>query len=265
MKKSLIILAFFALVPLTSCYEIVHRVIVENDSTAVLLAEIKVAPSFFETAQHRTASKIKDVAVYRDSMIARFQRRMKLFDTMEYIDHPKFAVSMQDSMTVIKAEIRMHHLKYLHDVNRQFWSGLVGEPAINLPAFPEDINVSMKGDNLPVFEIAPIAAKYQKAYRIDNNDIEYVDDYSDNFRDRMCTFSFQAPKMISANGRDLKKIENGVEWEYPALDLMLFGRTSFKPVIVSINYPYGIMSVQKDHDVEALLQPPPPVESAQKR
>jgi hypothetical protein len=159
----------------------------------------------------------------------------------------------------------MHHLKYLHDVNRLFLSGLVGEPATNLPAFPEDINVSMKGDDLPVFEVAPIAAKYQGAYGITGSDIEYVDDYSDNFRDRMCTFSFQAPKMLSTKGRDLKNIPNGIEWEYPALDLMLFGRTSFKPVIVSINYPYGIMSVQKGHDVEALLQPPPPAEAEQKR
>ncbi len=245
MQKLLLILLLLGVVPLAGCYEIVYRIAVRSDLKVVMTADVRLDPSFFEAAYSRKGNTIKDPETFRQKLIDDLIERMKLFDTLQLVEESLINVAMSDTCTVLHAELILPKLKNLHTVNRLFWSGLVDKPLSNLPAFTGDINISMKGDSLPVIEIAPVSAKYQSVYGIESIDIENVDLYSDLFTDKMCTFSFTADKFIKFQGASVNEIENGAEWQYPALDMLLHGRTSFRPVTIHISYPYGVMEVIK--------------------
>lgn len=249
------IILLIILFPLVGCYEIVQRVIVRPDHTVMMTADIRLAPAFFKTAFERQGKSKKNISDYREFLIEKFKERMKFFDTSILVDETFFHVTKQDSLTVIRAELIMPKLKNIHKVNRLFWSGLVQKPTMNLPAFPCDYNISMKGDTLPVIEISPVSAKYQLTYGIESIDIENVDLYSDHFLDKLCTFSFTADKYLHHSGVSIKTIEGGGEWQFPSLDLLLYGRTSFRPVTVHIDYPYGVMEVVKS-DTASIYEPP---------
>lgn len=255
MQKFLQILLLLGVLPLAGCYEIVYKIVVRSDYKVVMNADVRLDPSFFQTAYSRKGNTIKDPQIFRQKLIDDLKERMKLFDTLQLVEESLINVTKPDTCTVVHAELILPKLKYLHTVNRLFWSGLVDKPLSNLPAFTGDINISMKGDSLPVIEIAPVSAKYQSVYGIESIDIENVDLYSDLFNDKMCTFSFTADKFIKFHGVSVTPIENGAEWQYPALDILLHGRTSFKPVTLYITYPYGTMEVTKENQ-------PPPLESS---
>ncbi|HEY6172681.1 MAG TPA: hypothetical protein VIX80_10525 [Candidatus Kapabacteria bacterium] len=255
MKKLLLILLILGVIPLAGCYEIVYRIAVRSDLKVVMTSDVRLDPSFFQTAYSRKGNTVKDPEAFRQKLIDDFKDRMKLFDTLQLVEESLINVTKQDSCTLVHSELILPSLKCLHTVNRLFWSGLVDKPRSNLPAFTGDINISMKGDSLPVLEIAPVSAKYQSVYGIESIDIENVDLYSDLFNDKLCTFSFTADKFIKFQGTSVIEIENGAQWEYPALDLLLHGRTSFKPVTLFITYPYGTMVVTKENQPSPTEQP----------
>lgn len=255
MKKILLILLILGVIPLAGCYEIVYRIAVRSDLKVVMTSDVRLDPSFFQTAYSRKGNNIKDRETFRQKLIDDFKERMKLFDTLQLVEESLINVTKPDSCTLVHSELILPSLKNLHKVNRLFWSGLVDKPLSNLPAFTGDINISMKGDSLPVIEIAPVSAKYQSVYGIESIDIENVDLYSDLFTDKMCTFSLTADKFIKFQGVSVTPIENGAEWQYPALDMLLHGRTSFKPVTLYITYPYGVMVVTKENQ-PAPAEPP---------
>jgi hypothetical protein len=246
MRLFAVILGLACILPFTGCYEIASRIVVREDLKVVMTADIRLEPAFFTTAFERNGKKFKDAAAYREQLIADFKERMKVFDTVTLVEETTMNVTKPDSSTLIHAELILPKLKNIHKVNRLFWSGLVEKPRINLPAFPNDINISMKGDSLPVLEITPVAAKYQLVYGIESIDIENIDLYSDLFDNKLCTFTLTADKFITYVGKDVERIEQGAQWQYPSMDLLLYGHTSFKPVTVFLTYPYGVMEVMKE-------------------
>lgn len=247
MQKLFLILLLLGVIPLAGCYEIVYKIAVRSDLKVVMTSDVRLDPSFFQTAYSRKGNNVKDPDAFRQKLIDELKERMKLFDTLQLVEESLINVTKPDTCTLVHAELILPTLKNLHTVNRLFWSGLVDKPLANLPAFTGDINISMKGDSLPVLEIAPVSAKYQSVYGIESIDIENVDLYSDLFTDKLCTFSFTADKFIKFQGASVEQIENGAQWQYPALDLLLHGRTSFKPVTLYISYPYGTMVVTKEN------------------
>jgi len=251
MQKLLLTMLLLGMIPLAGCYEIVYRIAVRSDLKVVMTSDVRLDPSFFQTAFARKGHGIKDPEAFRQHLIDEFKERMKLFDTLQLVEESLINVTKPDSCTLVHSELILPTLKNLHTVNRLFWSGLVDKPVANLPAFTGDINISMKGDSLPVIEIAPVSAKYQSVYGIESIDIENVDLYSDLFDNKLCTFSLTADKFIKFQGTSVTPIENGAEWQYPALDLLLHGRTSFKPVTLYISYPYGVMQVTKENQPAA--------------
>jgi hypothetical protein len=248
------LILLLCVLPLAGCYEIIQHVVVRPDHTVMLTADIRLDPVFFKTAFERQGKAKKSIEKYREYLIESFKERMKFFDTSDLVNETLFNITKQDSVTLVHAELIMGKLKYLHKVNRLFWSGLVQKPTVNLPSFPNDMNISMKGDTLPVIEVAPVSAKYQMVFGIESIDIENVDLYSDFFNDKLCTFSFTADKYIKHSGVSIKTIEGGGEWQFPSLDLLLYGRTSFRPVVVHIDYPYGVMEVVKS-DTASIYEP----------
>jgi hypothetical protein len=251
MSRLFAVIALCFCLILTGCYEIVQRIAVRADHLVNYSAEIRLTPSFFQIVKERKFPDIPTTDSLRAKLSTEFRQRMQVFDTSSFVDESLISINQVDSHTVVKVDLVLGKLKYLHKVNRLFWNGVVSKPTINSPAFPLDINISMKGDSLPVIELAPVAAKYQKVYGIESIDIENVDYYADLFTNLLCTFSFTAPDFLKFEGIRAAKIENGAEWQFPSQDLLLYGRTSFMPVTCYINYPYGVMSVEaEDKPVE---------------
>ncbi len=223
-------------VALCGCLEIAERIVIGNDLKILYKTEIRLDPTFFAKAFERNKPDAKDVETYKAQLIEGFKNRMKVFDTLRTVEEMVTNVSTKDTVTVITAQLTVGEPKFLHNVNRLFWSGVVATPSINLPAFPVDINYSKKADTLPVLEFGPVAAKYQDVFRISNEDIEDADLYSRSFNDKLVTLSFKAPQLVNINGALTKETPDGSTWQYPMQDAIIFGRSQFKPVTVMFVY-----------------------------
>lgn len=236
--KPHIILLLLVAIPLLfcGCFEIVQCIIVGADMKVTYKTEIHLTPVFFAKAFEREESKAKNVEAYRIQLLEAFKQRMKIFDTLPSVEEIVSSVTMKDSITIISTQIITGEPRFLHDINRLFWSGVASKPNVSLPSFPIDITSSKKADTLPVLEFSPIAARYQEIYHLTSDEIEDVDLYSRLFSDKMITVSFKAPQVVNIEGNQVKQTEDGTTWQFPTLDAILFGRLQYKPVRVMFVY-----------------------------
>ena len=236
--KSHIILLIFLTTSLLfcGCFEIVERIIVGADNKLTYKTEIRLTPVFFKKAFERNEPDAKNVASYRSQLLEAFKQRMKIFDTLPSVEEMVSNVTMKDSITIVSTQLITGEPRFLHDINRLFWSGIASNPTVNLPSFPIDITFSKKADTLPVLEFSPVAAKYQKVYHFADEEIENVNSYSRLFNDKLITISFKAPQVVKVEGNNVSETADGSTWQYPTLDAIIYGRLQFKPVRVMFVY-----------------------------
>src|SRR6187549_2711787 len=114
MKKLLLTLLILGVIPLAGCYEIVYRIAVRSDLKVVMTSDIRLDPSFFQTAYSRKGNTVKDPKVFRQKLIDELKERMKLFDTLQLVEESLINVTMPDTCTLVHAELILPTLKNLH-------------------------------------------------------------------------------------------------------------------------------------------------------